>query len=231
MTWEQRFVWPRIHWPIHETGMDRNNWGDGPWTSEPDAIYWTDDETEMPCLIWRGHLGQLNGYVGVDGDHPYFGLDYDQIDMIDCTGAHGGLTFAGSARRDLPFRVHPKHRVQKKWNKRWSVSALGLWWFGFDCAHGGDYTPGLMSINRLVESKMPEHLRDLRKHLPLEIYRDVAYVRNEVAQLAAHLAPSPGVVRRRKRGTVKEARAIEHIRWLEFNERRNTTRAEMSIDR
>jgi len=56
------------------------------------------------------------GYVRVMPGHPWFGKDYDGIDV----DVHGGLTFskAGAA-----CPTHGEHAE---------------WWVGFDCAHGGD---------------------------------------------------------------------------------------------
>lgn len=69
------------------------------------------------------------------------------------------------------------------WRKHGEASAIchlplpgrpdRVWWFGFDCAHSGDLTPGLL-----------EHVsRGARG----DIYRDRAYVEDQVRQLAAQL--------------------------------------------
>lgn len=58
-------------------------------------------------------FGWGNGYVGVPKGHPWYAVDYNEI---DCE-VHGGLTYGqfdkGSKDKDL-------------------------FWFGFDMAHGGD---------------------------------------------------------------------------------------------
>ena len=58
-----------------------------------------------------------------------------------------------------------------------------IWWFGFDCAHAGDYQPGL-------DYHMTEHLgrSSVIGCMRNEPYRDVAYVQNECKKLAAQLA-------------------------------------------
>lgn len=56
---------------------DKAGWGDGPWQSEPDKRQWQDDATGLPCLIVRGPVGALCGYVGVPEGHPAYGLSYD----------------------------------------------------------------------------------------------------------------------------------------------------------
>jgi hypothetical protein len=100
--------------------------------------------------------------VGVPPSHPLHGKDYMDDSVPD--DVHGGLTFAAECHKaDAPCRGichipapgEPEH----------------LWWFGFDCAHGGDI--------------MPVH------HLPNfggETYRAVPYVKAEVASLARQLA-------------------------------------------
>ena len=41
--------------------IDKSQWGEGPWQDEPDKIQWQDEETGLPCLIVRGHMGFLCG--------------------------------------------------------------------------------------------------------------------------------------------------------------------------
>lgn len=45
--------------------VDKSGWARGVWDSEPDKIQWQDAETGLPCLIVRGPVGALCGYVGV----------------------------------------------------------------------------------------------------------------------------------------------------------------------
>ena len=55
-----------------------------------------------------------------------------------------------------------------------------LWWFGFDCAHPGDKTPGASRASR-------------DKNRP---YRDLAYVREQCgnfAEVLACMAPTPSL--------------------------------------
>lgn len=54
--------------------VDKTGWGPGPWNDEPDKRQWQDEATGLPCLIVRGPVGALCGYVGVPPDHPAYGL-------------------------------------------------------------------------------------------------------------------------------------------------------------
>jgi len=129
--------------------MDRSSWPKGPWSEEPDRQVWTDEETGYRCLIQRTPMGHLCGYVGVEETHPWHKVHYDNI-VVD---VHGGPTFSGSKKIGDP--------------PAW------LWCIGFDCAHAGDFVPGVAAYH--------EHL------VPLawtDLYRDWAYVRSEVLSLA-----------------------------------------------
>lgn len=201
---------------------DKSGWGMGPWHSEPDKKQWQDEETGLPCLIVRGPVGALCGYVGVPAAHPYHGKDYNDV-AVD---VHGGLTFADfcaeapsreqwekfKARGQrataeavkYPFgdsaefvrdrakelsdydayatwceAAHICHRVEPGEDDK-------VWWFGFDCAHFGDYSPKLAVARR-------SHRDDG------ETYRDMAYVEAEVRKLAgqlqacAHVSPANGM--------------------------------------
>ena len=76
--------------------QDKSKWKRGPWDSEPDKVQWLDETTGLPCLIVRGPVGSLCGYIGVSSSHPFFGKDYDDVSA----DAHGGLTFAGGCMKD-----------------------------------------------------------------------------------------------------------------------------------
>lgn len=94
--------------------MDKFKWGKGPWLREPDKAQWIDPATGLQCLIVRKCLGFLCGYVGIPAKHPYFGRDYDDVDVR----VHGNMTCAHGNMADS-----------------------GIWWIGFDCAHCDDYIP------------------------------------------------------------------------------------------
>lgn len=63
----------------------------------------------------------LNGYIFLNEDHPWFGLDCESLNAID---VHGGITYASHASQDSGFIT------QMGFKKRWMI--------GFDCAHYGD---------------------------------------------------------------------------------------------
>lgn len=103
----------------------------GPWNAEPDKATWVDPVSDLDCLIHRGPMGALCGYVGVGPDHRLHGADY----LEPAVEIHGGLTYSdacdaegteahGICHVPVPGRPHD------------------VWWFGFDCAHSGDLIPG-----------------------------------------------------------------------------------------
>jgi len=154
------------------TTIDRAalGWPSGPWDDEPDKKQWPDAETGLPCLAVRHpRSGHWCGYVGVAEGHLWYGKDYNEVDAA----AHGELTFAGNCQPSedesrgvchLPDPGEPDH----------------VWWFGFDCAHSGDYSPK----DKKYEAKhgYPFTIMDD------EEYRTLAYVQQQCAQLAAQVA-------------------------------------------
>lgn len=114
-----------------ETYVDKSSWPRGPWDSEPDKIEWRDEATGLPCLIVRGGMGALCGYVGVPSSHPLHGKDHDEPDVE----VHGGLTYADACDDHGRICHVPKPGEDPN-----------AWWFGFDCGHCGDRSPRLDSV-------------------------------------------------------------------------------------
>jgi hypothetical protein len=168
--------------------IDKTAWGPGPWQEEPDKLQWVDSETDLDCLIVRGPVGALCGYVGVPPEHPWHGIDYnahtlgqgrpdDQEEWKWCVDAqievHGGLTYSSLCQEGEDERVGICH-----------VPVAGrpadVFWFGFDCGHAWDIAP-VMDM-RMREAGQPPF------HEPCTAYRTVGFVRRECEQLAEQLA-------------------------------------------
>lgn len=137
--------------------IDKSTWGAGPWQDEPDKVQFTDPDTGLPCLIVRNHSGALCGYVGVSRKHPLFKKNYNDFDAQ----VHGGLTFSDVCQ-DTPEECHGVCHTVKNGEDDLA------WWFGFDCAHYGDYCPA-----------MP--------YLKAGQYRAIPYVQEEIKELARQL--------------------------------------------
>jgi hypothetical protein len=127
-----------------ELCLSLRRWGQlrkGSGVSE-EPVEWTDEASGLLCCVLRGPVGALNGYVAINRTHPWFGRGYDDHLPLRCpkieteggscyehspsylVGVHGGLTYAGEGVEG-------------------SSKGDDLWWFGFDCAHAGDFIPGL----------------------------------------------------------------------------------------
>jgi hypothetical protein len=153
------------------TTLDKTTWGPGPWQTEPDKVQWPDPMTGLPCLAVRHpSMGNWCGYVGVPLSHPDYGRDFADMGPA----VHGGVTFAGACQAsDDPS--HGICHVREPEDPE-------VWWFGFDCAHWDDYSPGL-------QARLPESLR-----MPpdLGVYRDLDFVRAECRDLAQALGVTHG---------------------------------------
>jgi hypothetical protein len=144
--------------------VDKSGWPDGPWNGEPDKMQWTDETTGLPCLIKRhARFGNLCGYVGVTEDHPWYRKDHDAVDA----SVHGGLTYSDFCMEEGDEAETICH-----------IPAPGepdnVWWLGFDCGHAWDRQPGVEADYASVWPAWKAN----------EIYRDVAYVKAECADLA-----------------------------------------------
>ncbi len=171
--------------------VDKSGWGGGPWDDEPDKAAWVDEAPGLDCMIVRGPMGALCGYVGVPEGHPWHGKSYDDcLEGNACKApehegshwacqspdgtarVHGGLTFADACS---PSEKGPGHGICH-------IEQPGrpqhVWWFGFDCAHAYDLVPKMLAFYRD---------RGMRR-LDDEVYRAFPYVVSEVTQLASQLA-------------------------------------------
>lgn len=140
------------------------------WDNEPDRKHWVDPETGLNCLIVRNGLGgkgALCGYVGVPEGHPWHGKEYEVLETVEI---HGGLTYA----RGCGANPHVCHSAEKGD----AVAHDHVWWLGFDCAHLGDYIPGMDCESRSQSSAFREGR---------STYKNIAYVENECRRLAAQV--------------------------------------------
>lgn len=147
--------------------VDKSEWVDGPWKTEPDRVYWRDQQTDLPCLALRGPMGAWCGYVAVSPTHPYHGKNYGDCILspacedepwcdhgLNCD-VHGGLTYAEKCQGDICHVPEPGEPDD-------------VWWFGFDCSHHRDLIP---TIDYTFSN----------------VYRDLAFVQTEVKRLAQQL--------------------------------------------
>lgn len=169
--------------------LDKSKWGPGPWQSEPDKVQFVDPATKLPCLAVRGGSGSWCGYVGVAEGHPLFGVPYNgQLDGDGTEGAwpnspegilnvHGGITFSDLCQEGAPEESSVCH-----------IPAPGepdhVWWFGFDAAHAGDYSP---KMDRELYAMFGNQFGRTGGPKDYETYRTLEYIREQCAELAAQL--------------------------------------------
>ncbi len=157
--------------------VDRSGWDNGPWDNEPDRIEWR--HHGVPCLLVRSTLGNWCGYAAVAPGHPLYEKDYSgcaQTPACDTerycghspdgfVDVHGGLTYSGACEGHICHVAQPGEPDP-------------VWWFGFDCGHAGDVSPGMIATMRqFARSSFAAH----------GTYKDAAYTRAEVERLADQL--------------------------------------------
>lgn len=172
--------WTFRHEPQYEERYsDVSQWPAGPWDGEPDKIQWEDPETKLACLAVRNRMGAWCGYVGLPTGHAWREMGYDDIPAE----VHGGLTYGPRPCME-DHETGICHTVE-------DGDDDDVRWIGFDCNHAMDQAPGMIASYRHIEERMGISYEDSqaeRGDIWREVYRDVAYVRSEVAYLASQVA-------------------------------------------
>lgn len=149
-------------------------------TGELERTEWVEEQTGYRCVAFLNMMEVWVGYVEVPPEHPWFGWsthEYDESatfgirrlhehDAIDELHVHGGITFCG-----IPAGCEE-----------------GTWWFGFDCNHAWDISPGL--DRQLGALGFPSDAEIYAQHEPWmrPTFKDLSYVKGECSLLAAQLA-------------------------------------------
>jgi hypothetical protein len=170
--------------------VDKTSWERGPWDDEPDLENLTTAEG-FDALVFRASWsGNFCGYVGVPPGHPWYGKEYgasvkitekqatepvdiDRVSVISLLA----MSMYDSESDDLAsidciIRVHGGLTYSGFGRERFGEKP-DHWYFGFDCAHAGDLSPAYASKYGLGYDDQ---------------YRDVDYVRREIADLSRQLA-------------------------------------------
>ena len=143
--------------------IDRTGWEPGPWDSEPDRIDFR--HADLPCLMLRNDSGGWCGYAGVPPGHPLYGKNAEAAERAGVP-AHREVNYAGACEGMICHVPEPGEPDE-------------VWWFGFDCIHlSSDRAPGFDARAKTIGLAMQFG----------GTYRDVAYVRGVVQEMAEALA-------------------------------------------
>ena len=141
--------------------MDKSTGGPGPWQDEPDRKDW--HHAGFHVFAHRNEtLGNWCAYVGVEKDHPYFGKNYDDIPV----DVHGWLTYGRACDGKMICHVPCEGESEE------------TWWFGFDCGHSFDTSPGTIGLYK--QAGIDSIFRGAT-------YKTLSYVENETNKLAQQL--------------------------------------------
>jgi hypothetical protein len=140
--------------------IDKSTWGPGPWQDEPDRVEW--EHAGHPCLMLRNPVwGNWCGYAAVPPGHPWHGVE--ALDLEPSPRVHRGLNFASACNGEVCHVPKPG-------------APADVWWLGFDCCHGADFSPGM-------EASLARNARMTSVGLG-QTYRTLDYVRAHVEALA-----------------------------------------------
>lgn len=158
------------------------------WETEPDKFDF--GAHGLKCAARRGPCKQWCGYVAVPKEHPLHGYNYSVSRKIskpavaqvwDTSGEDREWTYGlyseefdcGFLSPEAVFRVHGG--LTYSGDKCPTNDPDGNWWFGFDCAHAGDFIPYDGAV------------RDLVSRHDGDIYRDLTFVIAQCEHLAKQL--------------------------------------------
>lgn len=145
---------------------------DGPWKAEPSAANWVDSRTGLNCaMIRHGVLGTWCGYVAVPEGHPLHGKSYSDSVQVPMTFMDRFFSRELNVERDIGFlnmflaTIDPDRALGDQGHialvlvlpahqglSYASPDDDGAWWFGFDCAHGGDFMPSEIIPPKLMKN-------------------------------------------------------------------------------
>jgi hypothetical protein len=186
--------------------IDKSEWGDGPWQGEPDRVEWS--HAGLKCLLRRHQSsGHWCGYVAVEAEHPLHQVGYSQespaldalleqlkqrpMNEIEQTFARmiGVLCGNISATPEMVLEAHGGITFADVWEGE----DPHLWWFGFDCAHAGDYTPRYGAKYWGKGYPWPDKAYNHAEAVAandwqVDCYRDLAFARAQTERLAEQLA-------------------------------------------
>lgn len=195
---------------VYYVGDLRDRRSDGPSLDEADKVAWRDPATGYECIMMRDRDGGfLSGYVGVPADHPFYGSDFEALTSDLGIEVHGGLNYSQICEDGPTPERHIIYESRRICHV--AVGAVPLrhgsdyrvsdhaWWFGFSCDH----------IYDVIPMKPAQRGRFLSAETGA-VYRDDAYVCNEIQNLAAQLkAIADGLPMPKRRGDPLPPRALD----------------------
>ncbi len=167
----------------------------GEWEDEPDFEEFV--HAELPCIVVRGggSYGHLCGYVGVPPAHPAYPERMKDLNEMMREGLRdprnenrwileprpdAGEHWTDVSYQDLEIHVHGG-LTWSEIGDNYAGRREGFKWYGFDCAHSGDYWPPIdPKVYEITQQYPAAHMN--------ETYRNWEYVKNEVRHLAEQLA-------------------------------------------
>ena len=93
----------------------------------------------LRCVVLAnvGGMGYRCGYVAVLPGHPLYEKGYSELTNVgvpdELISVHGGVTFS----------------EDKLYTDNEALNLEGMWWFGYDCMHGGD-SPFIQDLDYCV---------------------------------------------------------------------------------
>jgi hypothetical protein len=136
-------------------------------------------------VILRNGFGCLCGYLVVFKNHPWYGKSYEQLEGVV---VHGGLTYSDTRLpcSSIFYYDEAKDETSSKELKLNVDFGTEAWILGFNCCHNEDLSPVLFQF--LSNARLLEIIAEGK------VYRNLAYVYNELESLSIQAAMAVDIV-------------------------------------
>src|SRR5690606_2867991 len=104
---------------------NKDSWAKGPWSNEPDLVWWICEETGYACVTRRNSFGAWCGFVGVEFNHPLYQLSCSAEELSFIEVHNSDIMYSGWRDVEDVLFSPPTKR----------------WWFGVDFMQDMDICP------------------------------------------------------------------------------------------
>lgn len=178
--------------------ITKTQWSAGPWFTEGDFASWRDEESNFPCVLYRGaSSGAWWGSVGIPDAASHYHRGTLINDNVHC---HWGPSATGP----YPFVSDEDGQDERDPRILAELKAViseyeGYLWFTFACTHVGDYCPGYVALWRDLDFEKAKkdyegsyvpykfyYMKEVHSHHPGN-YKDFEFAKAECKKLAMQL--------------------------------------------
>ena len=119
-------------------------------------------------------FGWGNGYVLIPHNHPFYGVNYDELAL----DAHGGLTYGEKFKETRFLEWVECREIDGDITRENFEKFQNYWMIGFDTAHSGDNLDDCSKVyvmnetNNLLEQCLDDNIKGMKKYKSVYLRKD-----------------------------------------------------------